>query len=234
MNNSSFVGVHRLKRGFLTCFESLESKLSAEYFKCLFSFFTVVSDIDGNSVITLVNVVGNKSCKVLQSVKSFASVTDDISNIFTVKSDDSTVFIFFGSNFYFAQVHVFQYFFKICLCGLNGSNLIKCPNFRRASAKQSENFLFGLTENFKLSFFHVRSQFKTSLLLCLINGICCYCNFTQHKFFPPIFFFPDSRSLIYWTLIFSFGFVFSDIPVYLLQPLFQPLSERAAHSPARQ
>ena len=73
-----------------------------------------------------------------KSVKSFASVTDDIINIFTVKSDDSTIFIFFGSNFYFAQVHVFQYFFKICLCGFKGSNLIKCPDFCGASGQQSK------------------------------------------------------------------------------------------------
>ena len=85
VDNSSLVGIHRLKVCLSACLDSLESKLSAENFKSFFSFFSVVACVDCYLEIAAVCVVCNKTCKILERVESFASSADYKANVLARK-----------------------------------------------------------------------------------------------------------------------------------------------------
>ena len=74
MNNSSLIRIHWLKICLSACFNSFESKLSAENFKSLFSLFSVVSGIEFNLSGEDVGFVIGRRGETLDSLQYLTSL----------------------------------------------------------------------------------------------------------------------------------------------------------------
>ena len=119
MDDTAFIRIHRFKHNASAAAKNVCGIFACNVAECFLTFFTVVTDIDCNSLITVCVLVDNKADKILESVKSFAAAADDDAVIVTLNFKEKCVVLLFWGYFSTLNLESFKYGWKIVACFLN-------------------------------------------------------------------------------------------------------------------
>lgn len=167
MDYPSLIGIHRLKACLTTCLDSLECELSAENLKSFFSLFTVIAGVDGYLVVGILNMVCNKSGKILECIQSLASSADNKADILALKVDyDARVLCFFHIKRNFLKSHCIEHILEKLLSGIRRRYLDKCPDLSRTAAEKSEDLLLSSLQELKFCLIGLDAELFAGIFLC--------------------------------------------------------------------
>ena len=172
VDDSSLIGIHRLKRVVALVLQRLFRHSLAELLQSFLSFLTVVLYIKGDAVIGIVDMICDKTREILKRVERLSAMSDNKSDIVAGQNQLRGVFFcFLNPDLGIKNVHLLENLLKILRRRLRGFRFDKCAYFCGTSSEQSEEFLFRHLKNFAFRFGRFHAELSAGVLKSLYNRI---------------------------------------------------------------